>query len=384
MLDGQKLTSLNGIKQISNRQSLQSSPQSDRQLTTDRIINSLNQQLEKQSQINKIAAANQQLILQNQKPQKQGNLSSEHKRSASSYLLNQPYASTNPAPFVSEGPSSQSKNQNNFPSSHASSHVQSSANSRKQSAQAQYQSGVHQEQQSLKQSQQANLDSIYLQCIERSKQLLNKNDFLLKQIKLNIETEYEQARSGQQPPSKDKYQYFSNPPSPKQRASLEDAKGNQFIQPFNADLSAGSQQLNPMVQKQLQINTKFPQTMRNYHPTPSYSNLLGSQTQKSTNNSPSRYTAAQQLTRQPFQFSINQSAVYNNQMPASQANVSSPTYLQAQQSQVLTNSQQQFFSPKNMLPVYEGEKKNGLKHGKGKYTYPNGTVYEGEFCNDKR
>ena len=34
--------------------------------------------------------------------------------------------------------------------------------------------------------------------------------------------------------------------------------------------------------------------------------------------------------------------------------------------------------------VYEGEKKNGKRHGKGKITYQNGSVYDGEWEDDMR
>ena len=34
--------------------------------------------------------------------------------------------------------------------------------------------------------------------------------------------------------------------------------------------------------------------------------------------------------------------------------------------------------------IYEGELKNGKRHGKGKYTYKDGDIYEGEFKDDKK
>jgi hypothetical protein len=34
--------------------------------------------------------------------------------------------------------------------------------------------------------------------------------------------------------------------------------------------------------------------------------------------------------------------------------------------------------------VYEGQFKNGLKHGEGILTYKNGVKYEGQFQNDKK
>jgi len=43
--------------------------------------------------------------------------------------------------------------------------------------------------------------------------------------------------------------------------------------------------------------------------------------------------------------------------------------------------------PRLQKYVYEGEKKDGdatLQHGKGKATYPNGDVYEGEYQEGKR
>ena len=33
-------------------------------------------------------------------------------------------------------------------------------------------------------------------------------------------------------------------------------------------------------------------------------------------------------------------------------------------------------------PIYNGDTKNGKKHGKGIYTFPNGERYEGEWEND--
>ena len=33
---------------------------------------------------------------------------------------------------------------------------------------------------------------------------------------------------------------------------------------------------------------------------------------------------------------------------------------------------------------YEGDFKNGLKHGKGLYSFKNGTKYKGDYCEGKR
>jgi hypothetical protein len=41
-------------------------------------------------------------------------------------------------------------------------------------------------------------------------------------------------------------------------------------------------------------------------------------------------------------------------------------------------------APVFTIENYEGDTKNGMKHGRGKYKYPDGSFYEGEFENNKK